>query len=751
MSAEKSQPIFNLNFSQFFTGKYGWIKATIMIVLILVAAGWAAERGVNVSVNLALEARVSAIENTLNVPVNSSLSAFRKGDSYVVSLVDSYACLQNGSNGGLREYSLSHSAIIQDALNNASISGGSVYVAEGPYSASVTLKNNTRLIIDQGATGITVAGVDVGANSILDDFNTGVFKYYSSGSIKTVFDYASGNLLTASANLTTLYVGAIDPLGTSYVSIYKLVVENGTGYPGSPQVGQLFYRTDLHTLSYWNSTDWVGCGGGGGGPDDDSIYLLSASATNFLFQNGTRALTGDWNAGAYGIYGFTWVNSTSLSATNYYLGNSQLGFIQHESFLIDALGGYTRAWYGANSTFAFQNTDATKTFQWAEGNSTNGGKITVSPGSYNVSTITVSHRAIWFCGQSEANAPVGGFNGEGTVLNLANGTNSNMFNVSAPSAAFFEISNMKLNGNAQNNTANGNGIWINDTCTDGYIHDLWIDDFSNNGIRIEPSGEIWGIRIINCDIEHNLWHGIDLEGTAISRSILIQGNYIHSNSLNGIYEGVQYVNSLTVSLNTIRYNNNNGIYLKYAHNFLLEENQIHDNKAGYSGIKLEGSSANHCENGTIIGNDINNIALGGSNGQDYGILFLNAYVDYITVGPNNLRGNRVSAISISYTYNYHGNIQNNMGYNPIGYIASPINSTSYDIVNSGANSTWTNNTVYTNTQSPKNLYVNGGTILAISVDSQVLFTATSVMVHLEVGDTFNATWSVAPTIVAIGE
>lgn len=312
MSGQGKLSVFNLNFSQFFTGKYGWIKATIMIVLILVAAGWAAERGVNVSVNLALEARVSAIENTLNIPVNSSLSAFRKDNSYIVSLVDSYACLQNGSNAGLREYSVSHSAIIQDALNNASVSGGSVYVAEGSYSAFVTLKDKTRLIIDRGATGITIAGVDAGANCILDDFNNGVFKYYGSGSLYSQFDYANGDLLIASGNITTVYVKTIDSIDGTTVNILKLTVENGTSFPSSPAAGRLYLMND--SLYYWNTTAWVACGGGGGGGlDDDSLYLLSASASNFLLQNGTRPLTADWALNNFGIYQVTYVNVTTLN------------------------------------------------------------------------------------------------------------------------------------------------------------------------------------------------------------------------------------------------------------------------------------------------------------------------------------------------------------------------------------------------------------------------------------------------------
>jgi hypothetical protein len=383
-------PTLNLKF----LSNLKWWQATIMISIILLSAAVAVHEGANVSVTLSLDARVSAIENALNIPVNSSLSAFRKSNSYIISLVDTYACFQNGSTAGLREYNTNHSAIIMDALGNASVSGGSVYVAEGSYSASIILQDNTRVVIDKGATGITVASVASGANCILEDFNNNVFKYWSNGSIESIFDYANGNLLTASANLTTLYVKALVPFTNGYVSIFSLVVENGTSYPDSPMVGQLFYRSDLFTLYYWNSTNWVSAGSSGGGvADDDTLYLLSVSATNFLFQNGTRVLTADWNAGSYGIYGCTWLNSTSINSNNYYLNSQILGFLEPATFILNVTGSTYNAWYGANGTLAFSSTDARSVISNALGNLSSGRtyqqKI-VLMGMFNLTSTTAS-------------------------------------------------------------------------------------------------------------------------------------------------------------------------------------------------------------------------------------------------------------------------------------------------------------------------------------------------------------------------
>lgn len=104
----------------------------------------------------------------------------------------------------------------------------------------------------------------------------------------------------------------------SYVQAYNLLVENGTSFPSTVSSGYLFFRTDYNMLTFYNGTGWTNCTTVA---DDDSMYLLTSSSTNFLLQNGTRALTANWNAGAYGIYGLTWLNSTNISTNYVFLGS----------------------------------------------------------------------------------------------------------------------------------------------------------------------------------------------------------------------------------------------------------------------------------------------------------------------------------------------------------------------------------------------------------------------------------------------
>ena len=92
----------------------------------------------------------------------------------------------------------------------------------------------------------------------------------------------------------------------------------------------------------------------------------------------------------------------------------------------------------------------------------------------------------------------------------------------------------------------------------------------------------------------------------------------------------------------------------------------------------------------------------------------------------------------------------NTGYNPIGYIADPISSSGSSIVDSGSSSTWTSGTIYTDWQSPKTLYISGGTVTAITVNGQVI-DLTSGSIVLQPSDTFSMTFSSAPTVKVMGQ
>jgi hypothetical protein len=174
----------------------------------------------------------------------------------------------------------------------------------------------------------------------------------------------------------------------------------------------------------------------------------------------------------------------------------------------------------------------------------------------------------------------------------------------------------------------------------------------------------------------------------------------------------------------------------------------------------------------ILGNTINGAA-GGSDGildagsMSYSLIANNILIGsasssiapdvWIISGHNNIFSNDIY-------YNFNGGVPYDSGYlnsyydlqgtgsywnYPVGHITNPIlTGALWDY--QGTSSTFVSGTTYTNYESPKILYISGGTITAISVDSQSLAITTPVIV-LQPLDTFSITDAGgAATIVVFG-
>lgn len=125
-----------------------------MIIGVILSLGWAARQGVNITLDLELEARLDYLEvqqqllnDTINNPINSTISAMIKSVSYIVSTHGSYYCLINGTDdrgGRLESYSTNASAVINDAVAN----GQSIHLKPGYYSLNAPI-----LIAANGETG----------------------------------------------------------------------------------------------------------------------------------------------------------------------------------------------------------------------------------------------------------------------------------------------------------------------------------------------------------------------------------------------------------------------------------------------------------------------------------------------------------------------------------------------------------------------------------------------------------------------
>jgi len=103
--------------------------------------------------------------------------------------------------------------------------------------------------------------------------------------------------------------------------------------------------------------------------------------------------------------------------------------------------------------------------------------------------------------------------------------------------------------------------------------------------------------------------------------------------------------------------------------------------------------------------------------------------------------------SITMASSTSNRLRDNIGWNPKGYIASPVyNGTGFAyLVDSGGNGTIQNSTTYTVDQSDKILYTDGGTWISFTLNGQVIWTTTPETVYLKSGDTFSIVYSVAPT------
>jgi parallel beta-helix repeat protein len=600
-----------------------WWQATIMITVILLAAGFAAREGanLNVSVNVNLETRVEAIENVIDIPVNSSLSAFRKTNSYIISPIDAYATLLAGSNAHLIEFLTNHSEVIMDGLANASVSGGSVYISEGLYSANVTLKNNTRLIIDEGATGIAVTGVDASANCILDDFNSGVFQYYKSGLLYTSFDYAHGIIWWNGQNKTDIIANP---------TRYGKYVTYGDGINYQIQnctSGQTIYRStngsntinfalgNLTTGRNWKEPVIVL----GNYTVDASInvpaysqpllycYMMKAAYNNnsMFVLNGVNDIEIDG-----GILDGNRANQNIPGVNNALLQEISITNCQRVT-----VHGVTGLNSGNMFIYLYGSYDCIITHNYS--NNTYNDGIHLNAGCYS---NTVSENNLWYCGHvpivmysahdNTITANVGAYYGQrvtfagiyvfqdsyrntftANVMEYGVGSGGHGISINGPGASWGNI----LQGNTCINNTSAYGIFICDA-NDNTV--------SGNTCANNSKGIVLGTNTVGSfynTVRGNEVCGNTGDGIFISASgnNTISGNSVHNNGRYGFY-AVTAPNMLNwIEGNDIEGNVNSGIRLEPANMTLIKNNKIVAN-GGYGIVIAYASSGNN----TIWLNDI---------------------------------------------------------------------------------------------------------------------------------------------------
>lgn len=271
----------------------------------------------------------------LQVPTSTwtyLIDQFSNGSYYMV----------NKTNWKVDYQSTNLTKVEEFALGN--MTSGTLYLMQVQHNSSLTVSSSVM---------------------VTEDYQ-GQISYYSNNAL--IYSAKAGSM-----NATMVRVGVLNG-STNYVQAYRLLVENGSSFPSAVSSGYLFFRTDYNQLCFYNGTDWTNCTA----IDDDSTYLLVSSASNFLFQNGTRVLTGNWNiGGSYGVYGATWLNSTSLNALGFYWNglnrtDAVANPISTASYIIDVSGSTYRMKNGTDGQILYQSTNLTKVEQFALGNMTSG-------------------------------------------------------------------------------------------------------------------------------------------------------------------------------------------------------------------------------------------------------------------------------------------------------------------------------------------------------------------------------------------
>jgi hypothetical protein len=196
-----------------------WVGIVLIILLSTFVFSWCLQ----LSLSWQFEARLGYVERQLEVQLNSSFYPMQNPPSYIVSQVNTTFCLQNGTTGRLDLYSADSSIIIQSGIDKLTTVGGSVYVKSGQYSANVTVRDKTLLVLDVGVSGVTYA-VEAGGYCIR---------------------YANG------------YAWFENPVNMTGHQIVCGAFHSGTVAPSIATVGAWWYDTNTYTLRVYNGTAWT--------------------------------------------------------------------------------------------------------------------------------------------------------------------------------------------------------------------------------------------------------------------------------------------------------------------------------------------------------------------------------------------------------------------------------------------------------------------------------------------------------------
>lgn len=216
-------------------------------------------------------------------------------ESYIVGQYNStFYYAKNGTNGNFDYIGTDQTVLFSNPMGNLTAGGGSVYVEPGTYSTAVVVKNNTRLVLEKGVTGITYSA-DTGAYCLVNDYAAGFVRNYVAGTLMWEQDMSTGNLRTVSANFTDYVsmsnlwwnnVNRSDVIGYPMSSYsYALWTSGGTTYAKNGRTGQIETSGAVDTVLQYAENQLTAGG---------NIYLdHTVTAANVIINNSNVAIWSD--------------------------------------------------------------------------------------------------------------------------------------------------------------------------------------------------------------------------------------------------------------------------------------------------------------------------------------------------------------------------------------------------------------------------------------------------------------------------